>query len=147
MVPKLSCETFIRDYYPNRISIEALAHFPIEKDLVVDLSGFIEKLEHSAYIIPKEKRSIEQVNTSRRRQVQDYMQFTRHQRHASLCRLPSVWPEPRLHRSGRDGLCCTATTWILAMVRPSSGWNWSLEEGVFNCSAVGYCSGGLSETR
>ena len=44
-IPKLSCETFLRDYYPNRIRVEALAHFPIEKDLVTDLSGFIEKLE------------------------------------------------------------------------------------------------------
>ena len=38
-IPKLSCETFLCDYYPNRISIEALAHFPIEKDLVVE--GFV----------------------------------------------------------------------------------------------------------
>ena len=28
-IPKLSCETFLRDYYPNRITIEALANFPI----------------------------------------------------------------------------------------------------------------------
>ena len=60
-IPKLSCETFLRDYYPNRISVEALAHFPIEKDLVTDLSGFIEKLESiQPYIIPKEPRTIEQ---------------------------------------------------------------------------------------
>ncbi|HXK56306.1 MAG TPA: 2Fe-2S iron-sulfur cluster-binding protein, partial [Gammaproteobacteria bacterium] len=56
-IPKLSCETFLRDYYPDRIRVEAMAHFPIEKDLVVDLSGFIEKLESiQPYIIPKEPR-------------------------------------------------------------------------------------------
>ena len=77
-IPKLSCETFIRDYYPNRITVEALAHFPIEKDLVSDLSGFIEKLESvQPYIIPKEPRSIEQGEYLQTpKQVADYMQFT-----------------------------------------------------------------------
>ena len=77
-IPKLSCETFLRDYYPNRIRVEALAHFPIEKDLVTDLSGFIEKLESvQPYTIPAEKRTVEQgeyIQTPA--QVQDYMQFT-----------------------------------------------------------------------
>ena len=77
-IPKLSCETFIRDYYPNRITVEALAHFPIEKDLVSDLSGFIEKLESvQPYIIPKEPRTIEQGEYLQTpKQVADYMQFT-----------------------------------------------------------------------
>ena len=77
-IPKLSCETFLRDYYPNRISIEALAHFPIEKDLVVDLSGFIEKLESiQPYIIPKEPRTLEQGEYLQSpQQFNDYIQFT-----------------------------------------------------------------------
>ena len=77
-VPKLSCETFIRDYYPNRITVEALAHFPIEKDLVVDLSGFIEKLEAiKPYIIPKEERSLEQGEYIQSpAQFAEYIQYT-----------------------------------------------------------------------
>ncbi len=43
--PKLGCETFLRDYYPNTIKVEPLANFPIEKDLVVDAEDFIKKLE------------------------------------------------------------------------------------------------------
>ncbi len=43
--PQLGCETFLRDSYPNTIRVEPLANFPIEKDLVVDASTFIEKLE------------------------------------------------------------------------------------------------------
>lgn len=42
--PKLACKTFLRDY-SGHMRIEPLANFPIERDLVVDLSHFIESLE------------------------------------------------------------------------------------------------------
>src|SRR5450432_253957 len=59
--PKLSCKTFLREYYPGKIRIDALAHFPIERDLVVTVEGFMEKLESiKPYIIPREPRSLEQ---------------------------------------------------------------------------------------
>src|SRR4051812_2565404 len=31
--PQLSCHTFLRDYYPKRMRIEPLDHFPIIRDL------------------------------------------------------------------------------------------------------------------
>jgi len=59
--PMLSCKTFLRDFYPSKIRIEALRHLPIEKDLIVDIDGFIGKLESiKPYIIPKAARSLEQ---------------------------------------------------------------------------------------
>ncbi|MCH7587073.1 MAG: 4Fe-4S dicluster domain-containing protein, partial [Chloroflexi bacterium] len=42
--PKLSCAAFLRDYYPNPIRIEPLANFPIERDLVIVMDDFMEKL-------------------------------------------------------------------------------------------------------
>ena len=36
--PKLACKTFLRDYAGQEMLIEPLANFPIERDLVVDLS-------------------------------------------------------------------------------------------------------------
>lgn len=49
--PKLACKTFLRDY-SGYMRIEPLANFPIERDLVVDLSHFIESLESiKPYII------------------------------------------------------------------------------------------------
>lgn len=50
--PKIGvCKTFLRDY-SGHMRIEALANFPIERDLVVDLSHFIESLESiKPYII------------------------------------------------------------------------------------------------
>ena len=59
--PKLSCKTFLREYYPGRLQVEALAHFPIERDLVVSLEGFMDKLASiKPYIIPKEARRLDQ---------------------------------------------------------------------------------------
>jgi fumarate reductase iron-sulfur subunit len=57
--PRLACQTFLRELLPGPIRVEALAHLPIERDLVVDLSGFIAKLEGiKPYLIPKEPRTV-----------------------------------------------------------------------------------------
>jgi len=42
--PKLTCKTSLDDY-DERIEIEPLANFPIVRDLVVDLDGFMHKFE------------------------------------------------------------------------------------------------------
>lgn len=42
--PKLACHSFIRDYRGQLVTVEPLDHFPIERDLIVDQDGFIEKL-------------------------------------------------------------------------------------------------------
>ena len=41
--PKLSCKTFLRDYYPGPVRVEALEHFPIVRDLAIDQTDFLEK--------------------------------------------------------------------------------------------------------
>lgn len=59
--PRLACKTFVRDLPERRIRIEPLANFPIERDLVVVLDDFMEKLQRvKPYIIRKEPRSIDQ---------------------------------------------------------------------------------------
>ena len=42
--PKLTCATFLRDYYPQMIRIEPLVNFPVERDLMINFDGFMEKL-------------------------------------------------------------------------------------------------------
>ncbi len=42
--PKLTCAAFLKDYYPHPIRVEPLAHFPVERDLVISLDNFMEKL-------------------------------------------------------------------------------------------------------
>jgi fumarate reductase iron-sulfur subunit len=42
--PELSCGTFLTDYAPGPVTVEPLANFPVVRDLVVDLSDFMQKL-------------------------------------------------------------------------------------------------------
>jgi fumarate reductase iron-sulfur subunit len=65
-VPKLACKTFLRDYTKG-IKVEALANFPIERDLVVDMTHFIESLEAIKPYIIGNNRTRTRDQTSRRR--------------------------------------------------------------------------------
>ncbi|MDH3595731.1 MAG: succinate dehydrogenase/fumarate reductase iron-sulfur subunit [Rhodospirillales bacterium] len=59
--PKLSCHAFLRDYYPNKIRVEPLNNFPIERDLVTVTDDFMEKLESvKPYVIPKQERAVDE---------------------------------------------------------------------------------------
>jgi fumarate reductase iron-sulfur subunit len=51
--PKLTCATFLSDYVPGPVRVEPLDHFPVVRDLVVELSGFVRKLGRvKPWIIP-----------------------------------------------------------------------------------------------
>ncbi len=57
--PALSCKTFIRDLPDRVIRIEPLANFPIERDLVIVMDDFVEKLERvKPYIIRDENKPL-----------------------------------------------------------------------------------------
>jgi succinate dehydrogenase iron-sulfur subunit len=59
--PKLTCATFLKDYYPHAVRVEPLAHFPVIRDLVINLDDFVHKLtEVKAWLIPKEEKPVEQ---------------------------------------------------------------------------------------
>jgi len=59
--PKLACSTFLRDLPPGPVTIEPLQNFPIERDLVISVDGFVKKIESIyPYIMPGETRTIEQ---------------------------------------------------------------------------------------
>ena len=58
--PVLSCKAFLRDY-PDKVRVEPLANFPIERDLVIVMDDFMDKLKESkAYLIPKESKDVDQ---------------------------------------------------------------------------------------
>ena len=51
-VPKLSCAAFLKDYYPDKIRVEPLTGFPVERDLISQIDDFMTKLtEIQPYII------------------------------------------------------------------------------------------------
>jgi fumarate reductase iron-sulfur subunit len=43
--PKLTCATFLSDYQPGPVRVEPLRYFPIMRDLIVDMSDFMGKLQ------------------------------------------------------------------------------------------------------
>ena len=141
--PSLSCETFLRDYYPARVRVEALAHFPIEKDLVINMEGFIEKLESiQPYIIPKEERTLAQGEYLQTpAQLASYEQFSSCI-NCMLCyaacpqfglNAEFIGPGAMalLHRYNIDSRDAGKAERMELV---------NSEEGVFNCTAVGYCS-------
>jgi fumarate reductase iron-sulfur subunit len=141
--PALSCKTFLRDLYPGPVRVEALSHFPIERDLVVVMEDFIDKLERvQPYIIPKEPRTLAQGEYLQTpAQMEKYEQFSSCI-NCLLCyaACPQYGLNPEfvgpgalalLHRynaDSRDGGAAQRMELVAA------------EEGVFNCTAVGYCS-------
>jgi fumarate reductase iron-sulfur subunit len=141
--PKLSCKTFLRDLMPGPVRVEALAHLPIERDLVVSVDPFVEKLRSvKPYIIAKEPRKLEQgeyLQTPAQRDA--YEQFSSCI-NCMLCyaACPQFGLDPEflgpgvlalLHRynaDSRDG--------GQAERAPILG----AAEGVWSCTAVAYCS-------
>lgn len=142
-VPNLSCHTFLRDFYPGIVRVEPLEHFPIERDLVISADDFIEKLERiKPYIVAKQVRRLEQGEY-----LQTPAERERYEQFSScinclLCYAacpqygidrdfigPGIMA--LLHRyneDSRDG----AKAERMAIV--------SAQEGVWSCTAVGYCS-------
>jgi len=57
--PKLTCAAFLKDYYPGPIRIEPLANFPVERDLIVNITDFVKKLKDvKPFIIRKEEKPV-----------------------------------------------------------------------------------------
>ena len=142
-VPKLGCKTFLRDYPDGKLKVEPLANFPIERDLVVDMSDFIEKLESiKPYIIPKESRSLcdgEYIQTPN--QLAAYRQFSMCI-NCGLCyaacpqyKLNPSFVGPAvlslLHRYNADSRDGGKAERMKIL---------NQESGVWSCTFVGYCS-------
>jgi fumarate reductase iron-sulfur subunit len=135
--------TFLRDYFPQTLRIEALAHFPIERDLVIVMDDFMAKLDSiKPYIIREQPRTLaegEYLQTPA--QLDLYQQFS-HCINCLLCYaacpqygLNSKFIGPGamalVHRYNLDSRD-QGKAQRLPLVQS--------EEGVFNCTAVGYCS-------
>jgi fumarate reductase iron-sulfur subunit len=55
--PKLLCSTFVKEYGDKPLIIEPLSHFPIIRDLVVDINDFVDKLiKIKPYIVNQDER-------------------------------------------------------------------------------------------
>lgn len=74
--PMLACKTFLREYRDG-VKIEALGNFPIERDLVVDMTHFIESLEAvKPYIIGNNSKPEDGPNNQTPAQLEKYRTFS-----------------------------------------------------------------------
>jgi fumarate reductase iron-sulfur subunit len=141
--PTLSCQTFVRDLLPGPVRVEALAHFPIERDLVVNVEGFVRKLEGvKPYLIPKEPRELSQgeylQTPAQLEQIEQFSSCINCMLCYAACPQFGLNPEftgpgalALLHRynaDSRDGGQAQRMEVLNA------------EVGVWSCTAVGYCS-------
>ena len=59
--PKLTCAAFLKHYWPGPVRVEPLSYFPVERDLVINLEGFLEKLKSvKPWLIRKEEQPLEE---------------------------------------------------------------------------------------
>jgi fumarate reductase iron-sulfur subunit len=141
--PRLACRAFLRDYLPGPLRIEALAHFPIERDLVVDISDFVGKLESiTPWIEPRAPRALSAGEFLQTPAELERFESFSHCINCLLCYsacpqygLDSKFLGPaasallqRYNLDSRDG--ARAKRMELA----------GSQEGVWGCTAVGYCS-------
>ena len=57
--PTLTCEAALSDYMPSPMRIEPLQFFPVIRDLVVDITDFMQKLKHAKpWIIRDEEQAL-----------------------------------------------------------------------------------------
>lgn len=77
-VPKLTCAAFLRDYLPGPIRVEPLANFPVERDLIIVLDDFMEKLQAiKPWIIRTEEQPLEQGEYRQTpKQLADFKQYS-----------------------------------------------------------------------
>jgi fumarate reductase iron-sulfur subunit len=141
--PELSCHTFLRDYYPGPLRIEPLNHFPIVRDLVIDQSDFLKKLESvKPYLIPHEEKDLDDgayVQTPE--QLNKYYQYSQCI-NCLLCY--AACPQYGL-KQGFTGPAALALAHRYNSDSRDKGWEeraeiLNAEQGVWDCTLVGYCS-------
>ena len=140
--PQLACKAFIRNM-PDTIRVEALAHFPIERDLVTVAEDFMAKLARvKPYLMPKEPKPLEageyRQTPGELKRYQQYAQCINCMLCYAACPQYGLIPEfigpaaialaHRYNQDSRDG------------GREERQEEIASAEGVWHCTFVGACS-------
>ena len=143
-VPKLACRTFLRDYPPGHGARRAARAFPDR----ARPGGRRERLHRQARAHQAVDRP-ERAAHARRGRVPADPGAARadpavqplHQLHALLRRVPAVRARPELPRPRRDRAAASLQRRLARRRHAPSAWSsCNAEEGVWSCTAVGYCS-------
>ena len=141
--PELSCQTFLRDYYPGKVRVEPLNHFPIVRDLVIDQTDFLEEAGVDQALRGAEGGEAARgghIPADARADAGVLPVFAVHQLPALLCRLPAIRAQSGIH-----GPAALALLHRYNADSRDRGWDEraelvNAEEGVWGCTLVGYCS-------
>lgn len=76
--PKLTCAAFLTDYAPGPVKVEPLKNFPIVRDLVVEITDFMEKLKKvRPWIVRDREKPLEEGEYLQTpEQLETYKQFS-----------------------------------------------------------------------
>ncbi len=144
--PRLACKTFIRDYAKvGEIRIEPLENFPIERDLVTDISDMLEKCERiHPYIVPKEGAKEETEHVAGRQTPQEMERYRQFSQCIQCGCCYAACPQYKLNPSF---IGPAALTMLYRFNHDSRDHHsevrtamMSQEEGVWSCTSVGYCT-------
>ena len=139
--PKLACKTFLRSYQKS-MRIEALGNFPIERDLVVDLTHFLDCIEAvKPYLIGNTRKHEDGPSLQTPAQMERYHKYA-NCINCGLCyaACPQFGLNPEFigpaavtlaHRYNRDSRDTGAHERMPALGSTA---------GVWNCTFVGMCS-------
>lgn len=76
-VPHLTCSLFVKDLKRRVVRVDPLAHFPVIKDLVVDMGQFVEKLRAvKPWLIRHDRRGLEEQYLQMPWEVEQYRQYS-----------------------------------------------------------------------
>ncbi|MFH7566387.1 succinate dehydrogenase/fumarate reductase iron-sulfur subunit [Oceanimonas smirnovii] len=139
-VPTLGCKTFLRDF--DELTIAPLEHYPIERDLVVDMAPFVERLEAvKPYIIGNERKAEDGPNVQTPAEMSAYHALSQCI-NCGLCY--AACPQVGL-RPGFVGPAAIALARRYNLDSRDNGKKERMallngEDGVWGCTFVGYCS-------
>jgi fumarate reductase iron-sulfur subunit len=142
-IPQLSCHTFLRDYYPGKVRIAPLEHFPIVRDMVIDQSDFLDKLESiKPYIIAKEAKPV--ADGPYRQTPKQMVQYYQYSECINCLLCYAACPQYGITPSF-TGPAALALLHRYNADSRDQGWNArreliNSEDGVWHCTLVGYCS-------
>ncbi len=146
-IPKLGCKTFVREYIsgnePVKIKVEALANFPIERDLISDISDFVNKLEQiKPYIIRENEGRLEDGEY-----IQTPEQLARFKQYSMCINCGLCYAACPQYGLNNKFMGPAALALIQRYNKDSRDEGYgqripivNAEEGVWSCTFVGYCS-------
>lgn len=143
--PKLGCKVFLRDYAAaGTVLIEPLAHFPVERDLVVDLEQFMQHLDAiQPYIIKDRPNGVTEMRPNKQTpaQLDKYQQFAACI-NCGLCysACPQFGLNPEFLGPGALALAHRYNLDSRDEGRAGRMPLINSDEGAWSCTFVGYCS-------